>query len=35
MKNACIMVENPDEMRPLRIHTNRWVYLNENDYASS
>ena len=27
------MVENPEKKRPLRIHTKRWVYLNENDYA--
>jgi hypothetical protein len=27
------MVETPEEKRPLRTHTNRWVYLNENDYV--
>jgi len=27
------MFETSEEKWPLRIHTKRWVYLNENDYV--
>jgi len=27
------MVQTSEEKWPLRIHTKRWVYLNENDYV--
>jgi hypothetical protein len=28
------MFETSEEKWPLRIHTKRWVYLNENDYVT-